>query len=111
MTGRRMHKCAARGCDKQTSARMLMCLADWKRVPVELQRALYKVYRRAPGGDGAAVLTREYVAAARACVEAVRVARAKERGEPVPAPLQYAHPEGLSLPFPPPAPKPEDPRT
>jgi hypothetical protein len=87
VTGTRRHKCAAEGCRAQTSPRMLMCLACWRRVPVETQRALYAVYKRADS-SGRAVLTRAYVAAARACVEAVRESRERERQGVPPTPVQ-----------------------
>lgn len=78
MTGSRKHKCAADGCSVMVSHRMLMCLADWKRVPRDLQEEIWRTYRKADQ-DGRAQLTRPYVEAVRKCQLAVQEAREKER--------------------------------
>lgn len=78
MTGKMTHECAAEGCHVRTSMRMLMCLACWRRVPVELQSAVWKAYRKLDS-SGRAQLTPAYTKAVVDAIDAVRVARWKER--------------------------------
>lgn len=66
------HDCPADTCDEQVPPDKLLCWSDWRRVPLELQRALYGAWRR---GQGAG--TPEYAAAMRACVDAANAKRAR----------------------------------
>lgn len=80
MTGSRKHKCAADGCQVMVSHRMLMCLADWKRVPLDLQQEIWRTYRRADT-EGRARLTPQYLEAVRKCQAAVKEVRERERSQ------------------------------
>jgi hypothetical protein len=39
------HTCHARGCDAPVPPERLMCIAHWRRVPVPIQRAVWRTYR------------------------------------------------------------------
>lgn len=39
------HHCHARGCKKSCPPERLMCLAHWRKVPKDLQRAIWATYR------------------------------------------------------------------
>jgi hypothetical protein len=78
---RGLHRCAAAdvqvqgrpACTLDVPHRLLMCPKHWGMVSQELQRQLWRAYRRAPTGDGRAVLSREYLTAVRRCIEDVKV--------------------------------------
>lgn len=77
------HLCHAVGCLRQVEPKLLMCPAHWRMVPRELQRGVWAHYR--PGQERDKAPSLEYVRAARAAVEAVRIAerkRAAERSRP-----------------------------
>ena len=63
------HLCHARRCTVPVPPRLLMCRAHWAQVPPDLQRRLWAAYR--PGQERTKSPSREYVAAARACINAV----------------------------------------
>jgi hypothetical protein len=70
------HLCHARGCGRAVPPRMLMCLAHWRLVPRPLQEAVWATY--VPGQEVRKDPTGEYLAAARAAVDAV-AAREQQR--------------------------------
>lgn len=70
---RGMHPCAAELCAKLIPHRLLMCPRHWGMVPREIQSQLWRAYTRADS-DGRARLTKGYLAAVDACIEAVRKA-------------------------------------
>lgn len=39
------HTCHARGCKKYCRPEHLMCVRHWRKVPVRIQRAVYRHYR------------------------------------------------------------------
>lgn len=47
MTG--THTCPVLGCERVVPDHLLMCAADWRRVPATLQRKVYAAYRRGEG--------------------------------------------------------------
>lgn len=63
------HKCHARGCEVEVPPARLMCLAHWNLVPYALKRNVWAHYR--PGQEVRKDPTPEYLAAARAAIEAV----------------------------------------
>lgn len=63
------HHCHAKGCDVAVEPNLLMCLRHWRRVPRQLQKAVWKFYR--PGQEEDKAPSAEYIAAARAAIEAV----------------------------------------
>lgn len=63
------HTCHAKGCEALVAPKLLMCLKHWRRVPRELQRAVWASYR--PGQEVDKKPSREYLEAARAAIEAV----------------------------------------
>src|SRR5262245_58739568 len=65
----KLHQCQAEGCQKLINLGLLMCLDHWRLVPAELQRQVWKHYRRGQEHDGKP--SEDYLAAARAAVEAV----------------------------------------
>jgi len=71
-----LHECAATGCTRRLSHRMLMCTRHWRMVPPALQKALYGAYKAERGGGGRAVITDEYAAAVRECVRSVQITEA-----------------------------------
>lgn len=73
------HGCHARGCAAKVPPRLLMCGSHWRRVPKELQEAVWKTYRRGQETDKRP--TREYLAAADDAIEAVAWVEWWERRE------------------------------
>ena len=63
------HACHAERCAIEIPARLLMCRRHWMMVPLELQQAVWRHYRR--GQERDKQVTREWLAAARAAIEAV----------------------------------------
>jgi hypothetical protein len=63
------HHCHATGCRYQCPPEKLMCWKHWSKVPVELQRAVYRHYRRGQCNDMNP--SREWVDAALAAIRAV----------------------------------------
>ena len=53
------HHCHAVGCETRVPPKMFMCLAHWRRVPRELQRAVWANYR--PGQEDDKRPTAEYM--------------------------------------------------
>lgn len=62
------HECAAPGCHKQLPARLLMCSADWRRVPWAIRQRIYTLYR---AGQTALTASEEYLAAVKDAIAAV----------------------------------------
>jgi hypothetical protein len=77
MTGR--HVCPVGGCEREVPDHLLMCSADWHRVPPSLQRRVYAAYRR---GEGLG--TPELLEAQTAAIAAANAAR---NAAPAPVPL------------------------
>jgi DNA polymerase III epsilon subunit-like protein len=75
------HRCHAKGCHARVEPRLLMCPRHWRAVPANLQADVWRTYRAGQEIDKSP--TREYLAAARAAIEAVA---AKERPQATPAP-------------------------
>ncbi len=75
------HLCHAKGCHARVEPRLLMCPRHWRMVPAKLQADVWRTYRAGQEIDKSP--TREYLAAARAAIEAVA---AKERPQATPAP-------------------------
>lgn len=44
-------RCQAIGCERQVHPRMLMCGAHWRKVPVDLQSAVWRHFRRGQIAD------------------------------------------------------------
>lgn len=63
------HTCHARDCERAVAPKLLMCLPHWLMVPGELRAAVWANY--VPGQEVRKDPTRDYLAAARAAVEAV----------------------------------------
>ena len=63
MTG---HECPRDGCTRQVPPHMLMCRADWYRVPKPLRDAVWAAWR-----NGAGAGSPEHTAAITAAIEAV----------------------------------------
>jgi diadenosine tetraphosphatase ApaH/serine/threonine PP2A family protein phosphatase len=63
------HLCHAEGCQVEVPPRLLMCRRHWRMVPPPLQDAVWANYRR--GQERRKDPTPEYMAAARAAIEAV----------------------------------------
>ena len=65
-----VHTCHAEGCAEVIDAERLMCRAHWRKVPRDLQKAVWRTYvpgqekRRGRPSDA-------YIAAARAAIDAV----------------------------------------
>ncbi|MGD0052588.1 MAG: hypothetical protein ABSD03_12365 [Vulcanimicrobiaceae bacterium] len=66
------HPCAAPGCKILVSDRLLMCAADWRLVPLGIQRDVYRAYAK-----GAGIGTPELAEAHRRAIEAVAAAKAR----------------------------------
>ena len=64
------HTCHATGCPVPVPRRMLMCKRHWRMVPKPLQDAVWATY--VPGQEQRRDPTPEYLAAARAAINAVR---------------------------------------
>lgn len=41
-----IHTCHAHGCTKTVSPRMFACLKHWRALPIKIQRAIWREYRR-----------------------------------------------------------------
>lgn len=72
------HRCAADGCAVMVPHRMLMCLADWRRVPLDIQREVNRRYRPIDA-EGRAAPSPAYVVAVGLAIKAVREQRAREQ--------------------------------
>jgi hypothetical protein len=66
------HQCPAQGCAAPVDDNKLLCWGDWRRVPADLQRALYAAYDRGRGQG-----TPAHLAAMRACIDAADAKRAR----------------------------------
>jgi hypothetical protein len=66
------HVCPADGCEQQVPDEKLLCWTDWRRVPADLQQALYAAYARGRGAG-----TGEHRQAVVACVTAANAKRAR----------------------------------
>lgn len=75
-----VHTCHARNCTTPVPAKLLMCLKHWRMVPLALQRAVWRYYR--PGQEVDKKPSRDYLAAARAAIDAVAAIEAKEKQTP-----------------------------
>ena len=73
----RPHVCHAEGCDVPIPPKLLMCLTHWRRVPKELQQAVWANY--VPGQEIFKNPTPEYVQVARTAIAAV-AEKEKSRG-------------------------------
>ncbi len=60
------HECPRDGCTRQVPAHMLMCRADWYRVPKPLRDAVWTAWH-----DGAGAGSPEHTAAITAAIRAV----------------------------------------
>ncbi len=60
------HECPARGCGRRVPSHMLMCRADWYRLPVLARRAVWNAWQ---GGRGAG--TQAHTAAITAAISVV----------------------------------------
>jgi len=65
------HECPASSCTRRVPDRMLMCPADWRLVPVNLQQAVYTAWRN---GHGAG--TTEHLMAVTDAIDAVNERKA-----------------------------------
>lgn len=63
------HTCHAKGCNRIVPPKLLMCANHWRRVPVHLQREVWKHYR--PGQEVDKNPADEYLQAAENAIEAV----------------------------------------
>lgn len=70
------HRCHAIGCDAQVPPAMLMCRAHWFAVPKPLRQEVWRLYRR--GQEITKDPSPEYLAAARAAVDAVAASEGRE---------------------------------
>jgi hypothetical protein len=61
------HYCHVSGCKIQVAPKYLMCMGHWRRVPADLQRAVWRTYR--PGQEVTKDPSPEYLAAAKAACE------------------------------------------
>lgn len=71
------HTCHAEGCTAAVPPRLLMCARHWRMVPRAMQSALWAVY--VPGQEARKDPTREYLAAARRCIDAVATAEGRRQ--------------------------------
>lgn len=60
------HECPADGCNRRVAPGMLMCPADWRRVPGPVRRALWRAW-----DDGAGAGTPAHHAAMAAAIRSV----------------------------------------
>lgn len=72
----RPHRCHAHGCDVAVHPRLLMCRRHWALVPMALQREVWRHYRKGQERDERP--SAEYLAAARAAIDAVASAQEEE---------------------------------
>ncbi len=63
------HKCHARNCPKSVPPARLMCIAHWRMVPYQLQKNVWRHY--VAGQEITKTPTAEYLAAAKAAIDAV----------------------------------------
>lgn len=63
------HTCHAAGCETRVPPRLLMCAKHWRKVPLGLQRRVWRTYR--PGQEVTMDPSPAYVEAARAAIAAV----------------------------------------
>lgn len=70
MTGDRPHQCPV--CSRSIPPRAHMCIRHWQAVPQHLRMAVYRAYRREPGGRGLPQRTAAYLEAIVAAVKAVQ---------------------------------------
>lgn len=68
----RIHRCHAIGCEKEVLPILLMCRKHWGMVPKDLQAEVRRTYRYGQEIDKQP--SPEYMAAAKAAIEAVRLA-------------------------------------
>ena len=77
------HHCHAEGCELIVPPKLLMCANHWFMVPKPLRDAVWRTYR--PGQERDKRPSPEYLAAAKAAIEAV-AAVDKPRKKPAPPP-------------------------
>jgi len=63
------HHCHARGCVRRVPPKLLMCPGHWRMVPTPLRAEIWRTYR--PGQEVDKRPSAEYLAAARAAIDAV----------------------------------------
>jgi hypothetical protein len=64
------HQCPRNGCTRTVGDAYLMCDPHWRRVPPELQRAVYAAYKRGAGLGSAELLAAQVAAVSAANGEA-----------------------------------------
>ena len=69
------HTCHARGCTRPVKPELLMCAQHWFMVPTSLRWPVIRNYRRGQCDDKKP--SREWVAAARAAIDAVAQAEGR----------------------------------
>ncbi len=71
------HHCHAIGCVRPVPPKLLMCPGHWRLVPEALRAEVWRAYR--PGQEKDKRPSREYLAAARAAIDAVAEREGKRR--------------------------------
>jgi len=85
------HHCHANGCNRACKPEMLMCYPHWRMVPVDLQRDVYRHYRKGQCDDKNP--SPEWLRAARAAIDAVQALEtAKAPGSTTTTPKTKATP-------------------
>lgn len=69
------HTCHAFECSKAVKPEMFMCLAHWRRVPKELQRRIWALYR--PGQCDDKNISKGYALTAKSAIQAVAAKEGK----------------------------------
>lgn len=72
------HRCHAIGCDAEVPPAILMCRRHWFAVPGPLRKRVWRLYR--PGQEVTKEPSPEYLAAARAAIEAVAAKEGRRLG-------------------------------
>lgn len=72
-----IHKCHARGCNVPTRPEVLMCFRHWGMVPHTLRSEVWRYYRAGQCDDKQ--VSREWLNAADAAIEAVAAKEAEQR--------------------------------
>ncbi len=70
------HECHATGCRAKVHPERLMCIRHWRMVPGELQREVWRTYRRGQCYD--LQVSNEYLVAAQRAVQAVEQREARQ---------------------------------
>lgn len=74
------HTCHAEGCTRIVPPALLMCGRHWKQVPRDLQRDVWRTYR--PGQEITKNPSAEYLRAAKAAINSVRVKEQQCEAQP-----------------------------